>query len=85
MQQKTDADQSKNFELLSLNYYRSDYANNDPFRRACKTFNECYQLFDFSGCKDVLKKTQTIFLNCQYKFPITYRIGHYNPLVRMAT
>ena len=45
---------TRNFELLSLNYYRSDYENNDPFREACKTFNECYQVVDFSDCKDVL-------------------------------
>ena len=31
-----------NFELLSLNYWKSDYKNTDSFRRACKTFNECY-------------------------------------------
>ena len=48
---------TRNFELSSLKYYRSDYESYDPFRRACKTFNECYQVADFSGCKDVLKKT----------------------------
>ena len=45
---------TRNFELLSLHYYRSDYENNDHFRRGCKTFNDCYQVVDFSGCKDVL-------------------------------
>ena len=33
-----------NFELLALNYYRSDYENNNSLRRACKTFNECYRV-----------------------------------------
>ena len=28
---------TRNFELLSLHYYRSDNENNDPFRRASKT------------------------------------------------
>ena len=43
------------FELLSLNYYRSDYENNDPFRRTYKAFNECHQVVNFLGCKDVFK------------------------------
>ena len=37
-----------------LNCYYISYYENDHFRRACKTFNECYQVVDFSGCKDVL-------------------------------
>ena len=41
---------------------RSDYENSDLFRDH-KTFNDCYEVVDFSGCKDVLQKTLTIFLN----------------------
>ena len=40
---------TRNFELLALNYYRSDYKNNDSFRRVCKTFNECYRVQQI-GC-----------------------------------
>ena len=55
---------TRNFKLLSIKYYRSEYADNDFVNRACKTFNECYEVVDFSKSKDLLKDTQTIFINC---------------------
>ena len=54
---------TRNFMLLKINYYRSNYANNDPFRRLCDQFNEFYHIIDLSESKENLKRKLILYLN----------------------
>lgn len=51
------------FKLLHINYYRSNYMNNDPFRRLCVQFNNLYHLIDLSENKTTLKRNLILYLN----------------------
>lgn len=53
----------RNYQLLYIKYHRSNYANNDPFRRLCLQFNKYYHNFDFSDNKDSLKGKIILYLN----------------------
>lgn len=54
---------SRHYELLSLQYFRFNYANADPFRRMCSHFNKCYNIIDFSLNLNVIKCNIIVFLN----------------------
>lgn len=54
---------SRNYAFLNVNYFRTNYLNNDPFRRLCVQFNSCYSIIDFSDSKDSLKRNIILHLN----------------------
>lgn len=56
---------SRHFELLSINFFRSNYANADPFRRMCSQFNKFYKIIDFSLNANVIKRKIIVLLNNQ--------------------
>lgn len=51
------------FEPLHIQYYQSNHANADPFRRLCANFNELHDFIDFSTSIDVVKNNIIRFLN----------------------
>ena len=57
---------TRNFELLQIQYYRTNYANNDPLRRLCIQFNKLYHIIDLSENTDCLKRKITLHLNSPY-------------------
>lgn len=45
---------SKHFPLPNINYYRTNYGNNDPVRRLWKQYNGNYNLIDFGGSAAII-------------------------------
>lgn len=54
---------TRNFQLLNIPYFRSNYANNDPLRQICFHFNANYHIIDLSENRSSLKKKITLYLN----------------------
>lgn len=54
---------SRNFIPLMVTFFRSNYADADPIRRMCNTFNQLYRFIDFSLSPDIVKKSIISFLN----------------------
>lgn len=54
---------TRNFQFFYTNFHRSNYANNDPFRRLCVTFNKLYHLIELCESNDVLKRKIILYLN----------------------
>lgn len=54
---------SRNFHLLHVDYFRTNYANNDPFRRLCVEFNKYYHIIELSENRDSIKRKIILHLN----------------------
>lgn len=54
---------TRNFQPLSIQYFRQNFANADPFRRICNQFNDLSALFDFCSNVDSVKRNIIIHLN----------------------
>lgn len=54
---------SRHYELLSIKYFTTNYANADPFRRMCSQFNKYYKVIDFSLSPNLIKSKIIILLN----------------------
>lgn len=55
--------QSRFFQFLIVKYYRTNYANSDPFRRLCIEFNQFFHIIDFNKSIDVVKRDLILYLN----------------------
>lgn len=54
---------SRNYQLFQINYFTSNYANNDPLRRLFVEFNKFYSLIDLSEKRDSVKRKLILHLN----------------------
>ncbi|XP_075167903.1 uncharacterized protein LOC142240069 [Haematobia irritans] len=54
---------TRNFEPLKILYHRTNFANNDPFRRLCAQFNKYFNLIDLSENRVTLKRNIILHLN----------------------
>lgn len=54
---------SRYYSFLNINYYQSNYANFDPFRRICDQFNMLFPSIDFNKSLDVVRRELIIYLN----------------------
>lgn len=54
---------SRYFYPLSIQMFRANYANSDPFIRICSDFNKLYCHIDFAQNTDIVKRNIILFLN----------------------
>lgn len=54
---------TRNYQLIHVEYFRTNCANNDPFRRLCVQFNRYYGIIELSENRDTLKRKIILLLN----------------------
>ena len=51
------------YQPLWITFFRTNYANADPYRRICSNFNDLYQFIDYSLNVNVIKRNIILYLN----------------------
>lgn len=54
---------SRHYQPLCIPFFRTNYANADPYRRICSNFNDLYQFIDYSLNLNVIKRNIILYLN----------------------
>ena len=61
---------AKNYRICTLNFNRTNYLNDEPFRNIQRDFNKFYHFFDFNVSNNIFKKNVLHDFTQQQRLPV---------------